>query len=340
MLPLRATRGITKREKGGLSLPMVTQIPSQRPYGVHIHLAVRNGARWLERQLLSILHQENATITFSVTDDASHDDSLAIINRLIPPRQLDLTYNDEPVGVPLVFLEMLRDSPSHDYYALADQDDYWHPDKLEIACKALSAVPEGTPALWVSSVILMRENEESGRLHPQKSNIPSLGNALVEGIAPGCSMVWNSAMQEILVIPGPGQCVMHDTWLYLSACATGVILVEPLPTMEFNLHEHNAIGHDVSIRARIRRHLAQTAGEKVSMEVQAQAFVGAYSAHLSQRELNLALAVAQGNRLSRLRSWFKGDLYRRYTWDNMLLGVRLLLVPKANSNFPQIQNNR
>jgi len=297
---------------------------STAPHDVQVLMAVQNGDRWLAPQIASILAQENTSCTWAVTDDASSDNSLEIIQNMVSPDRLVLTSLNKKSGLPDVFLNMLHGSrTNHDYYAFADQDDEWSNNKLDRACHALNALPPGQAALWVSSITI---TSESDHVHREPTKRPTLGNAFVEGLAPGCSMVWNAALHNQLVIPGSNKCKMHDTWMYLSACILGSIIVESDSMVDFRLHTSNAVGNRNDIMSRIRRFFGEIRGARVSMETQAQAFIEAYGSRLSQDELALAQTVATGTRRNRLRALAKGDLARTTLRDNILLALRLLIV--------------
>jgi glycosyltransferase involved in cell wall biosynthesis len=309
-------------------------------YNVHIFMAVLNGERWLTPQIDSILNQTNVSCTWSITDDASNDNSVSILKAKIPQERITLTLSKDRVGLPNVFLNMLKNPPAkHDFYAFADQDDCWFPEKLDRACKEISTVSQDQPALWVSSISMISKGKPVRKV-PTKQ--PSLGHALVESLAPGCTMVWNAAFQEQLVIPDATKCKMHDTWIYLSACILGTVIVESQPMVDYRIHEDNAVGHSNDLISRTRRFVSEVLGNRVSMEMQAQAILESYANALTPSDKELVEAIARGSRFTRIRYWIRHKIRMEDGFDNLLLIARLLIVPKStrNTQVSQVINKR
>ena len=142
-----------------------------------------------------------------------------------------------------------------DYYAFADQDDVWEPNKLERAVMWLSTVPSNVPALYGTRTLLVDERNQVMGLSPLFPQPPCFANALVQNIAGGNTMVFNKAARKLLREAGESiDVVTHDWWVYLvvSGCG-GQVFYDVVPSLRYRQHNHNAVGQDTNWRARLSR---------------------------------------------------------------------------------------
>ena len=293
---------------------------------VLVLLATFNGVEFLESQIRSIQAQHLVDVTFFVVDDASTDSTVSLLREMIPAHQLCLTVNATRVGLPGAYLWLLANAPKgHALYAFSDQDDLWHKDKLVTAWQALSQLDDKRPALWVCNYDLLINNKNEINTFYRRPAAPSFGNALVDGIGPGCSMVWNPALQHALELPSPKNCIMHDRWMYASAISLGSVLQDENTLMTYRLHSNNSVGMDARLTSRVRRHWKAQHGESATFERQAAELEQRYGGKLGLQNRRIIRGFAHGNRFSRGMHWVKGDLKRHRTKDNVLLLFRLML---------------
>ena len=100
-------------------------------------MSTYNGEKYLREQIDSILEQDcerfgKAEIKLLVRDDGSKDTTLDILKEYADnyPDKIQY-YQGENAGVIKSFFELIQKADdTADYYALADQDDYWMPGKL------------------------------------------------------------------------------------------------------------------------------------------------------------------------------------------------------------------
>ena len=71
---------------------------------------------------------------------------------------------------------------------------------------------------------------------------PGFGNALVENISAGCTLVMNAKGRELVLSSLPEGALMHDWWCYLVVSCFGTVLYDPTPQVRYRQHEHNAVG--------------------------------------------------------------------------------------------------
>ena len=120
-------------------------------------------------------------------------------------------------------------SKSAEYIAFSDQDDVWLPAKLERAIAALRNIDRKEPALYCSSATITNERLQPIGLTPLWPKPPAFGNALVENIATGCTVVLNRPAIDLLAAgPLPERAIFHDWWCYLVVSAFGTVVFDQI----------------------------------------------------------------------------------------------------------------
>jgi glycosyltransferase involved in cell wall biosynthesis len=225
---------------------------------VAILLCTYNGARFLPTQLSSFADQTFANWHLFVSDDGSTDETLSILSRKrFKLGKADVVIRDGPRrGFVRNFLSLACDcSISSDYFAYADQDDIWEPDKLSRAITWLDTMPPAHPAMYCSRSQLIDDDDRPCGFSPLFRRKPSFRNALVQSIAGGNTIVFNKAARQLLVDCGSDVDVpLHDWWTYLLITAAGgSVHYDPRPSVRYRGHSSNVVGTNVGWRSRLRR---------------------------------------------------------------------------------------
>lgn len=103
---------------------------------ISVCLASHNGEKYIRQQVVSILGQLGPNDELIISDDSSSDNTLNIIKELDDSRIRVLNHN-APIGIPfylyptLNFENALKEAKG-DYIFLADQDDVWLDNKVQI----------------------------------------------------------------------------------------------------------------------------------------------------------------------------------------------------------------
>lgn len=215
------------------------------------------GAAFLEEQLASFAAQTRGDWRVWASDDGSTDGTAALLETC---RQ---EWGDERLtvvrgpgrGFAANFLSLAaRSDIQAAYYAFADQDDIWEPEKLARALTWLESVPPHQPALHCGRTRLISEQGDELGFSPLFSRPPGFANALVQSIAGGNTMVFNHAARLLLMEAGPVDVITHDWWTYLlvSGCG-GVVQYDPVPMVRYRQHDDNLIGSNIGWSAWVRR---------------------------------------------------------------------------------------
>lgn len=109
---------------------------------VSVALCTHNGARFVEAQVRSILSQSVLPDELVVSDDASTDDTIALIEATLASRphgmRVVILRNEPALGVVPNFQQALAACTS-ELIALCDQDDVWHEDRVAVALEHFRA---------------------------------------------------------------------------------------------------------------------------------------------------------------------------------------------------------
>lgn len=211
---------------------------------VSVAMATYNGSAHVAEQLASILGQLGPHHEVVVVDDASTDDTLAVLGTFEDPR---LRVVESPVnrGYVRAFEAALREARG-ELILLADQDDVWLPGRVAMLTEALRAhqvaasnlvlLDTGAPlrAPMGGGPWLLR-SADSGR---HLANVAGI----LTGIRPyyGCAM---GVRREALALALPFPAYLdesHDLWLALYGNLARSVVHLDEPTLQRRVHESNA----------------------------------------------------------------------------------------------------
>lgn len=236
---------------------------------VHVVLCSRNGEAYLREQIDSILGQTAPDVRLWISDDASTDRTPEIEREYAArnPDRVRVVFRQEPSGgAARHFLLALRhfaeeasdgtnsdsEKPAPRYFMFADQDDVWHPDKVEKTLAAMrKAEAEAAPDVPVLVHCDMRVTDENGneiapsyvryqQLSPERCGLNRL---LVQNTVTGGAMMMNAPLLRLVLSrPLPQHAVMHDFWIALVAAAFGKIVFLDAPLYDYRQHAANVLG--------------------------------------------------------------------------------------------------
>lgn len=217
-------------------------------------MSTYNGGKYLKTQIDSILAQKDVSVTLLVRDDGSSDGTLNILNDY-RSRGLLKWYTGENLRSAYSFWDLLERAPEAEFYAFADQDDYWYPDKLSAGVAMLETAKAGVPALYFCKKRLV--DSEANPLAQEDEFVrgATLGFSLLGCRASGCTMVLNQALLEQLRRCRPDVMTMHDSWVLRVAGAVGSVFYDETPHMDYRQHSGNVVGASASRREIWRRRL-------------------------------------------------------------------------------------
>lgn len=203
-------------------------------------LSTYNGEKYLEEQLKSLINQKGVEADIVVRDDGSTDNTQVILSRYQSEGAIRW-YSGTNLKSAKSFWDLIESAPDADYYAFADQDDYWMSDKLSTAVEALKSY-SGTPAMYCSAYQMVDEHLNP---IPTAIRIPCIDiyHAVMENIATGCTLVFNQELMTMIRRYKPSYYFMHDEWIYKVCVAIGgKVIYDPHPHILYRQHSCNVIG--------------------------------------------------------------------------------------------------
>lgn len=234
-----------------------TSAPMSESATVAILLSTYNGERYLAEQLDSIIEQTHRDWLIVASDDGSQDGTLSILEsyqRQLGPERLRIVHGPRR-GFAANFISLATNSSIEaDYFAFCDQDDRWHPGKLERALCWLRLQPNACPALYCARTRLIDATGQFQGFSPLFDKPPSFQNALVQSLAGGNTMVFNRNTRQLLIKAGNVPVVSHDWWSYILTSGNGgLIHYDPEPSVDYRQHGSNLIGANSGLADRVFR---------------------------------------------------------------------------------------
>lgn len=206
-------------------------------------MAAYNGERFIDDQVRSILAQLGQQDELVIVDDASTDDTVAVVSAIADPR-VRLTASPVNQGYVATFEQALRHARG-EYLFLADQDDLWIDGRHELMIGALhdhDVVAGNLVTLGGADTLRGPFGQRDWRLSAATSG-HRLRNTLgiLAGAMPyyGCAMgVRRSALVRVLPFPSFLH-ESHDLWLALVGNLAGRLIHLDERVTARRLHDTN-----------------------------------------------------------------------------------------------------
>jgi Glycosyl transferase family 2 len=225
---------------------------------VGILLSTFNGERYLPDQLASFTLQTHPDWRLYWRDDGSSDGTAHLMTAFAdgpgsgrcvvhpPGARLRAT------GSFLALLHMAVDGPAA-FFAFADQDDVWLPEKLAHGVAALGALPPDHPGLYFCARALVDATlgPVGQVLAPRRQ--PGFPTALTQNLAPGCCMMLNRAAAKLIDAAPVPEGTWHDWWSYIVVAASGgTVIAGDTPDILYRQHTDNLVGEPMGFWGRLR----------------------------------------------------------------------------------------
>ena len=307
---------------------------------ISVAICTRNGAAFVAEQLRSIYAQTRLPHEIVVSDDDSSDGTVAIAREAIGHDGSDgvsvrFITNPSALGVTKNFEQAIR-ACTGDLIALSDQDDSWHPNRIEVMADAFSSAPR-TELMFSNARLVDADGKPLGEslfdgLEISRADRDQLraGDAfpvlMKRNLVTGATVMIRRSLAE-RAMPFPAAWV-HDEWLGIVASTTvGVGLIDDM-LIDYRQHASNEIGagslslaekfgrlaeegSDRNARLLARARVLSQRFEAIAPPI-AEKYRTAARAKLAHEEARTALPVSRIRRIGPLlREWRTGR-YTRY----------------------------
>ncbi|WP_460799739.1 glycosyltransferase [Microbacterium sp. GXF0217] len=211
---------------------------------VSVCMATYNGARYVREQLDSILAELEPADEVVIVDDASSDDTVALLEAYEDQR-VRVFARDVNQGYVRSFEEALMRATG-DVLMLADQDDVWIPGRRALLVAALEE-----RAVAASNLVLLSTGAPLRSPLTRRDWMLRTGGGaqrcrnqvkILIGDAPyfGCAMAIRRDFLSLATPFPAGLDESHDLWIATVANAAGELVHVRQPTLRRRVHDQNA----------------------------------------------------------------------------------------------------
>lgn len=295
---------------------------------VAVLMSSYNGEKYIQEQIDSILHQTgDFALDLWVRDDGSSDSTPAILEEYAKVGKLRW-YSGNNLCSAKSFLHLLQSCKGYDFYAFADQDDYWQPDKLACALQALTNKPG--MQLYFSNAELV-----DAKLHPLGRNVyrqsPKLDLETLScaGGILGCTIVFNAELAKaVQEKPMPNKVIMHDFYVSeLCLALGGTITFDAVAHIKYRQHGNNVVGVSAgkqrALQERIR---SMTVKPKFTVAQQAAEILAAYKSEMPPQNASWLKKVSEYSSSIFNRILLACSRKTKYISKNMGLTLRIAIL--------------
>lgn len=256
-----------------------------------ILLSFYNGELYIAEQIDSILSQEGVNVKILCRDDCSTDNTRDIIRDYADryPDSIKLI-EGKNLGFALSFTELLKygvsNYPDIEYFAFADQDDVWLPEKMVCGINAVANESHDIPVAYCCAT--KRVDSDLNPLPNQTVHNPkelTRHRALIQNFATGCTMVFNRKAAVTYVSNLPEEIKVHDFLMYQICMFLGKMIYDPIPHILYRQHGNNQIGAPGAIGRMKKR--TQGNYRKRVLEKQNRNFINAFRHLMNQNDIAL-----------------------------------------------------
>jgi len=197
---------------------------------VSVALVTSNGANHIDQQLRSIINQTYPNLEIIVTDDASVDETPAILRAYL--NQYDhvkIFRNADYQGISSSFEQSIKKCKG-DFIAISEQGDIWEPAKIEVLLHAM----KNEDVIYADSELVDKTGKPLNKLISSVVNLGSFRSGipfLMDDCLPGHTMLMQGDFARyILPIP---RVVRYDRWISFCAAANNGIRFHDQPLTKY-----------------------------------------------------------------------------------------------------------
>ena len=221
---------------------------------ISVAMATYNGKRYIKKQLLSILNQTRTVDEIIICDDCSTDESEKVIRSINDPR-IKYYRNNCNLGYINNFYKAIS-MTSGDYIFLADQDDIWKDNKVEllmslmmhencdVACSNFELIDYSDQPIEDRSQFQMNPFLKKVKV---RVSILSTWKLAFGNVVQGCTYCFTKNVKDVY-IRLMNEEVIHDYQIILIGSCIGKVCFLNEPLIQYRIHTNNSVGFKKSIR--------------------------------------------------------------------------------------------
>jgi glycosyltransferase involved in cell wall biosynthesis len=201
---------------------------------ISVCITTCNGENFIVEQLNSILPQLNEDDEIVISDDGSTDNTINILESYNDVRFKIYKNNFKNV---VANFEFVIKKSKGDYIFLSDQDDIWHPTKVEEFINLFSKNIEAV--LVISNLQLIdKEGDSIYREFYKNGFSGELFDNIIQNNFIGCSMAFRKEAKDF-ILPFPRRLAMHDWWIGVCSIVFGNVFYIDKKLLFYRRHDNN-----------------------------------------------------------------------------------------------------
>lgn len=221
---------------------------------IAVLLSTYNGAKYIRKQIDSVLQQTYNEIEIYISDDFSSDETLEIIQEYVfkYPNIFHILNNKSKLGGACKNFLSLVERVDADIYFFCDQDDYWHHDKIEKTLTCYERLNDAKNPTLIHSDLRIVDSElnvinSSFMDFTKKSSHLTWKDYLVENNnVVGCTAAINKVLAELYKKNcskiNKDKIFMHDSFFAQLASLSGKIEYIDEALIDYRQHGNNTVG--------------------------------------------------------------------------------------------------
>ena len=224
-------------------------------------------------------------------------------------------------------MDLIKKCEGYDYYAFADQDDYWLQDKIQKGINKLSR--QVGPALYCSNAELVDDKLIGlGRNVYKSYPRTDFETVVCAGGLLGCTMIFNEALAKIVRKKENSSMVLHDFYLaVLCDALNGKIIYDHEVSMKYRQHGNNVVGVSHGLIGTVKGRIADIMyKEPIGIANQALDILNEYNADISVEKKIWLKTVAEYKNSIINRVKLATSKKTNYINRNMGLKIRLSIL--------------
>jgi glycosyltransferase involved in cell wall biosynthesis len=194
----------------------------------------------LARQIRSIAEQTMSNWQCTIAVDGSDAETTAEVKRMVGTDvRFTVLEHEVNVGAYRNYERLLAGvSGDAEWVAIADQDDYWYPRKLEVLCGSLAST--GAPASVGRGMVKDMEGTAYGPTSRRPGDLIAL--ILLNQVSGGLMVLRADVTRMALPFPERRARALPDHWLAVCAASAGPIDFNETVVQDYIQHAGNMIG--------------------------------------------------------------------------------------------------
>ncbi|MDE5966698.1 MAG: glycosyltransferase [Lachnospiraceae bacterium] len=217
---------------------------------VAILMSTYNGEKYIKEQIESIYAQTYKDFQLFVRDDGSEKKFVEQLEKLQQEYGFALE-KGENVGFLPSFMWLLSSVDQADYFAFADQDDIWYPQKIQMAVEWMERQKDkDTPLLFHSAYDIVDTQGKVIDTFCFDNRGYDFRKSITENHYSGFSMVINGVLRTAMLKADLSELDYHDWWAAMIAHALGTGYFDKQVMAKHRSHGDNVTTFNFATRLR------------------------------------------------------------------------------------------